>query len=326
MLAIVRACATIGLDGCIVEVQTDFNPRAMIPVFTIVGLPDNAVKESRERVRAAIKNSGLQFPPKGYVVNLSPADLPKHGPAYDLAVAIGVLAATDQVPMNAVERAIFLGELSLDGSVRHVKGIMPMIHTAYQAGYQSVYVPAVDAAEAGLVEGLQIFPVESLGQLVEHLYSLNPIPPYLPPADSNHSSLQTPDGLVDFASVKGQQHVKRALEIAAGGNHNVRLIGPPGTGKTLLARAIPGILPELSYEEALEVTRIYSVADMLQADHPLMTTRPFRAPHHTISQAGMVGGGAIPRPGEITLAHRGVLFLNDVENSYIPAYPHPVCV
>jgi magnesium chelatase family protein len=311
MLAIVRACATIGLDGCIVEVQTDFNPRAMIPVFTIVGLPDSAVKESRERVRAAIKNSGLQFPNKGYVVNLSPADLPKHGPAYDLAIAIGVLASTDQVPLNAVENAIFLGELSLDGSVRHVKGIMPMIHTAYQAGYQCVYVPAVDAAEAGLVEGIQVVPVESLGQLVEHLYNLNPIPPYLPPAASNHDVPQVPDGLVDFASVKGQQHVKRALEIAAGGNHNVRLIGPPGTGKTLLARAIPGILPELSYEEALEVTRIYSVADMLQADRPLMTTRPFRAPHHTISQAGMVGGGAIPRPGEITLAHRGVLFLDE---------------
>jgi magnesium chelatase family protein len=311
MLATTLSCAVMGLEGSIVTVEVDFNPRAAIPVFTIVGLPDSAVKESRERVRAAIKNSGLQFPNKGYVVNLSPADLPKHGPAYDLAIAIGVLAATDQVPIHAVDNAIFLGELSLDGSVRHIKGIMPMIYTAYQAGYQYVYVPAVDAAEACLVEGLQIIPVDSLGQLVEHLYHLNPISPYLPPARENHDAPQIPEGLVDFSAVKGQQHVKRALEIAAGGNHNVRLIGPPGTGKTLLARAIPGILPELSYEEALEVTRIYSVADMLQADRPLMTMLPFRAPHHTISQAGMVGGGAIPSPGEITLAHRGVLFLDE---------------
>ncbi len=311
MLSIVRACALVGLDGCIVEVETDFNPRAGLPAFTIVGLPDSAVKESRERVRAAIKNSSLAFPNKVYVVNLSPADLPKHGPAYDLAIAIGVLAATDQAPLEALEKSVFIGELSLDGSIRHVKGVMPMVYTAYQEGFERVYVAAEDAPEAALVDGIAIFPVENLGQLIEHLYGLNGISPFRTHAEQA-AEPSLPDGIVNFSSIKGQEHVKRALEIAAGGNHNIRMIGPPGTGKTLLARAIPGILPRMTLEEALEVTRIYSVADMLQSDHPLMQYRPFRAPHHTISQAGMVGGGSIPRPGEITLAHRGVLFLDEV--------------
>lgn len=311
MLAMVHACALIGLEGYIVEVQTDFNPRVGIPSFVIVGLPDSAVKESRERVRASIRNSNLQFPNKGYVVNLSPADLPKHSAAYDLAVAVGVLAATDQIPLGTIEKAMFIGELSLDGSIRHVKGIMPMVHTAAQAGYDTVFVPAIDVAEAGLVEGIEIIPVETLGQLVEHLYDLNPIAPYVSKLRFDNEVTAVPNHLVDFADVKGQQLVKRGLEIAAAGNHNIRLIGPPGAGKTLLARAIPGILPHLTYPEALEVTRIYSVADILQSDHPLIRTRPFRAPHHTISQAGLVGGGAIPRPGEVTLAHRGVLFLDE---------------
>ena len=310
MLATVHACAIVGLDGYIVDVEVDFNPRAGIPTFTIVGLPDTAVKESRERVRAAIKNSRLQFPNKGYVVNLSPADLPKHGPSYDLAIAMGVLAATDQIPMSALEGALFAGELSLDGSARHSKGAMAATYAALQAGYQTVYVAADDAAEAALVPGIAIIPVQSLGQLVEHLYGLNPIAPYVRPALQVNGNL--PQGtMVDFADVKGQEHVKRALEIAAGGNHNVLMQGPPGTGKTLLARAMPGILPRLSLDEALEVTRIYSVADMLRTDDPLMQQRPFRAPHHTISQAGLVGGGTIPRPGEITLSHRGLLFLDE---------------
>jgi magnesium chelatase family protein len=310
MLAIVRACAVIGLDGCVVEVQTDFNPRAGIPSFTIVGLPDSAVKESRERVRSAIRNSGLEFLNKGYVINLSPADLPKTGPAYDLACAVGVLAATDQLPLAALDAAVFLGELSLDGSVRHVKGIMPMVYTAQQAGFQQAYVPVEDAAEAALVSGIDVIPVRSLAELAEHLYGMNPIPAYVSTnADDDAPPL---DGVVDFADVKGQQFVKRAMEIAAGGNHNLRLIGSPGTGKTLLARALPGILPKLSYAEALDVTRIYSVADMLQSDQPLVRSRPFRAPHHTTSQAGIIGGGSIPKPGECTLAHRGVLFLDEV--------------
>ncbi len=324
MLSIVHACALVGLDGRIVEVETDFNPRAGVPSFTIVGLPDNAVRESRERVRASVKNSGLAFPNKVYVVNLSPADLPKHGPSYDLAIAIGVLASTDQVPLASLEHSMFIGELSLDGSVRHVKGVMPMAYTAYQEGYERIFVPAEDAPQAALVQGIEIIPVETLGQLVEHLYGLNPIQPFVVSDYQSNSYSSDLDEIVDFSVIKGQDHVKRALEIAAGGNHNIRMVGSPGTGKTLLARAIPGILPPMTLDEALEVTRIYSVADMLQNDHPLMRQRPFRAPHHTISQPGMVGGGTIPRPGEITLAHRGVLFLNGFEKSYITAYPHPV--
>lgn len=311
MLSIVRACAIVGLDGCVVEVQTDFNPRAGLPYFTVVGLPDSAVKESRDRVRAAIKNSSLAFPQKGYTVNLSPADLQKHGPAYDLAIAVGVLAATDQVPMAALEQALFVGELSLDGSVRHVKGVMVMALAAMQAGFERIYVAAEDAPQASLVSDIDIIPVESLGQLVEHLYGMNVIHPFVPDAAALNENIPLAGDLTDFADVKGQEHVKRALEIAAAGGHNLRMSGPPGVGKTLLARALPGILPPLTHEEALEVTRIYSVADMLESDHPLMRTRPFRAPHHTISQAGLVGGGSVPRPGEISLSHRGVLFLDE---------------
>ncbi|MBL8116665.1 MAG: YifB family Mg chelatase-like AAA ATPase [Anaerolineae bacterium] len=311
MLAIVNACALLGLEGRIIEVEVDFNPRVGVPSFNIVGLPDSAVKESRERVRAAIKNARLQFPNKAYVVNLSPADMPKHGPAYDLAIAVGVLAATDQVPLDSIADSLFLGELSLDGSVRHIKGIMPMVYTAFERGISRVYVAAEDAPQAGLITGVQIIPVESLGHLVEHLYGLQPIPPYTPPPLNIEAGL-IPEGIVDFADIKGQQHSKRALEIAAGGNHNILFSGSPGVGKTLLARAMPGILPRLTLEEALEVTRIYSVADMLRGDHPLVQSRPFRAPHHTISQAGLVGGGSIPKPGEISLAHRGVLFVDEI--------------
>lgn len=311
MLSIVRACAIFGIDGQIVEVQTDFNPRAALPNFTIVGLPDSAVRESRERVRSAIKNSGLQFVNKAYVVNLSPADLIKQGPAYDLSIAVGVLAATDQVPMDSLDGALFVGELSLDGTVRHVKGVMSMAIAAADAEMKTIFVPVDDAHEAALVEGIEVIPVHSLGQLVEHLFKLNPIPPFAFDPRGMYGSDALPDGITDFAAIKGQETAKRALEIAAAGNHNLRMSGPPGSGKTLLARAMPGILPRLSMDEALEVTRIYSVADLLSPDMPLMRTRPFRAPHHTISQAGMVGGGTIPRPGEVTLSHRGVLFLDE---------------
>lgn len=309
MLSIVRACAILGLEGYIIEVETDFNPRSGIPSFTIVGLPDNAVKESRERVRAAIKNSGLVFPNKSYVVNLSPADLPKHSTAYDLAIAIGVLAATDQVPLPSIEHSLFVGELSLDGSVRHVRGILPMAYTAAESGFKTIYVPVDDAPEASLIEKVEVIPVSTLGQLVEHLYNLNTIQPY----KRSDPSLPPPatGDFVDFADIKGQHHVKRALEIAAAGSHNVLLSGPPGTGKTLLSRAMVGILPRLSPEEALEVTRIYSVADMLPKGQPLIQQRPFRSPHHTTSQAGLIGGGTIPKPGECVLAHRGLLFLDE---------------
>jgi magnesium chelatase family protein len=319
MLAIAHTCALVGLDGYIVEVQTDFNPRATQPMFTIVGLPDSAVRESRERVRSAIKNSGLQFPNKVYVTNLSPANLPKHGPAYDLAIAVSVLAATDQIPLHTLEKNLFVGELSLDGSVRHTQGVMPMAYAAQQAGCEAIYVSAADAPQAALVDGIAVYPVETLGQLVEHLYQMNPIAPFENSQSfAQESSLESP---VDFADIKGQQHVKRALEIAAGGNHNVLMQGPPGVGKTLLARAMPGILPPLSLPEALEVSRIYSVADLISGENPLQRSRPFRAPHHTISQAGLVGGGTVPKPGEISLSHRGVLFLDDFEMSHMLRHP-----
>ncbi|MXX82749.1 MAG: YifB family Mg chelatase-like AAA ATPase [Chloroflexi bacterium] len=312
MLAIVNTCEVIGLDGHLVEVQTDFNPRAHLPSFKLVGLPGKSVRESAERARSAIRNSGLRFPNKAYVVNLSPADIPKHGPSYDLAIAIGALAATDQIPLHALDDAMFIGELSLDGGIRHVKGVLPMVYTARQRELATVFVPQEDAAEAALVPGIEIIPVRSLGQLVEHLYQLNPIAAYQSNSAAQRQSSATGDGAVDFADIRGQEHVKRALEVAAAGNHNVLMSGPPGAGKSLLAGALAGILPALSLEEALEVTRIYSIVDMLAQDAPLIRQRPFRAPHFTISQNGLVGGGSAPMPGEISLAHRGVLFLDEI--------------
>lgn len=312
MLAIVNTCAVIGLDGQIVEVQTDFNPRAHLPSFNLVGLPGVSVRESKDRARSAIRNSGLRFPNKAYVVNLSPADIHKHGPSYDLAIAIGVLAATDQIPLHTLDSTLFIGELSLDGSIRHVKGVLSMVYTALQQGIETVYVPDEDAAEAALIEGITIIPVISIGQLVEHLYQLNPIAAFQVDIQAKHEERGLAEGLVDFADIRGQEHVKRALEVAAAGNHNILMSGPPGAGKSLQARALAGILPPLVTQEALEVTRIYSIVDMLSQDEPLIRQRPFRAPHHTISQVGLVGGGSIPKPGEISLAHRGVLFLDEI--------------
>jgi magnesium chelatase family protein len=310
LLAIVHACAIVGLEGEQIEVQVDFNPRASIPQFSIVGLPDSAVRESKERVRAAIKNSSLQFPPKGYVVNLSPADLQKHGPAYDLAIAVGVLAATDQVPLHALSDAMFAGELSLDGRICHVKGAMSIAYCARTAGLRTLYVPEEDAPQAALIDGIDVIGVASLGQLVEHLYGMNVLTPQPAWNLDNLFNAAAADH-VDFADIRGQEHVKRVLEIAAAGGHNVRMVGSPGVGKSLLARAMAGILPRLTHEEAMEVTRIYSVADLLEGQ-PIVSQRPFRAPHHTISQAGLVGGGSLPKPGEVSLSHRGVLFLDEV--------------
>lgn len=310
MLAISHACAVIGIDGIVVEVQVDFNPRAGIPSFSIVGLPDSAVRESKERVRASIKNSGLQFPNKSYVVNLSPADLPKHSTAYDLAIAVGVLASTDQLPLHSLDKSLYVGELSLDGRVRHVKGAMAMAYAAKQEGIETIYVSTDDAGQASLIDGIKVIPVETLGQLVEHLYQMNPIEPF----ERSRISLkyQSLDGdYVDFADIKGQQHVKRALEVAAAGGHNVRLVGPPGTGKSLLSRALRTLLPSMTFEEALEVTRIYSVADLLHSEEPFVQFRPFQSPHHTISSAGLIGGGTIPKPGSVSLSHRGILFLDE---------------
>ena len=305
MLSRVYSCAVVGLEGVIVEVEVDYTNG--LPGVTIVGLPDAAVQESRERVQTAVKNAGLHFPRHRIVVNLAPAIVRKEGPAYDLPIALGVIILAGYLPNEAIEGSLVIGELSLDGVVRHTRGILPMAATARANGYKRMFVPEVDAPEAALIPDLEVFPVKSLAHLYDHLAGRQLIQPYQP-SDSFLEPLFTP---TDFSEIKGQDHVKRALEVAAAGGHNVLMVGSPGAGKTLIARALPGILPEMSIEESLDVTRIYSVADQLPVGTPLIKHRPFRSPHHTISHAGLVGGGNIPKPGEISLAHRGVLFLDE---------------
>jgi len=306
MLARVFSCAVVGLEGVIVEVEVDYTNG--LPGVTIVGLPDTAVQESRERVQTAVKNAGLHFPRHRIVVNLAPAAVRKEGPAYDLPIALGVIILSGHLPHESVDNTLVVGELSLDGAVRHTRGLLPMAATARANGYKRMFVPEVDAGEAALIPDVEIIPVKTLADLYNHLSGRQIIDPYLPSSSDMLEPLFTP---TDFSEVRGQEHVKRALEVAAAGGHNVLMVGSPGAGKTLLARAMPGILPEMSIEESLDVTRIYSVADQLPAGTPLIRHRPFRAPHHTISHAGLVGGGNIPKPGEISLAHRGVLFLDE---------------
>jgi magnesium chelatase family protein len=305
MLARIFSCAVIGLDGVIVEVEVDTGQG--LPGMTIVGLPDAAIQESRERVQAAVKNAGIPYPRKRIIVNLAPAAVRKEGPAYDLPIAVGVLVYADFLPQACVEEALVVGELSLDGTVRHTRGVLPMAATARKFGFKRIIVPEVDAPEAALIPDLEVIPVASLAGLYNHLTGRKVIPAYVP-VESQEPAVMT---RTDFSEIKGQEHVKRAMEVAAAGGHNILLSGSPGSGKTLLARALPGILPEMSIDEALDVTRIYSVADQLPPDTPLLRQRPFRSPHHTISHAGLVGGGNWPHPGEISLAHRGVLFLDE---------------
>jgi len=314
MLAKVTTCAVVGLEGAIVEVEADISPG--LPSFTIVGLPDAAVQEAKERVRAAIRNSGCTFPMKRIVVNLAPAHLKKAGPAYDLPIAVGILLSSEQVSAD-VSKAILLGELSLDGSLRHTNGILPMVALAHQEKISTIMVPETDAREASLIEGTKILPFTSLSQLVSYFRGEITAPEYkAKPAEEYTPSTLPP---TDLAYIKGQEHVKRALEVAAAGGHNVVMMGPPGSGKTLLARSLPSLLPPMTTEEALEVTKIYSVTGLLPANTPLLRQRPFRSPHYTISNAGLVGGGHWPKPGEISLSHRGVLFMDE-----LPEFGHAV--
>ena len=304
MLSKVLSAAIVGLEAELVSVEVDIVNGS--PYFALVGLPDAAVRESRDRVYAAVKNSGLNFPLHRITVNLAPADLRKEGPAYDLPIAVGMLAATSQVWHNQLDDSLFFGELSLDGSARHTKGVLPLAAMAREKGLKRVFVPAPDAAEAALMPDIEVIPVRNLGELVGHLTGLGFIPPLT--IDLSTAFDAEVPYTTDFADVAGQEHVKRAMEIAAAGGHNALMTGPPGSGKTLIARALPSILPRMGVDEALEVTKIYSVAGMLPAETPLVRARPFRSPHHTISYAGLVGGGQWTRPGELSLAHRVVLF------------------
>jgi len=307
VLAKVTSCAVVGMEGAIIEVEVDISPG--LPVFTIVGLPDKAVQEARERVRSAVRNSGCVFPNRRITVNLAPADLQKEGPAYDLPIAVGIIFSSEQVSAD-LSGMVFLGELSLDGSLRHTNGILPMVALAQKKGLSSVYVPAVDAKEASIITGVRIFPVNTLSELIGHLRHDITLTEFVADKDA-FNGVKESRSFVDLAEVKGQEHVKRALEVAAAGGHNVLMVGPPGSGKTMLSRSLLSILPHMTISESLEVTKIYSIAGLLPSDIPLMRQRPFRSPHYTISHAGLVGGGHWPHPGEISLSHRGVLFLDE---------------
>jgi magnesium chelatase family protein len=307
VLAQVRSATVVGLDAVAVDVEVDVSPG--IPAFAIVGLPDTAVREARERVRAAIRNVGYEMPARRITVNLAPADTRKEGPAFDLPIALGILAATQQVPSEATCGYMVVGELSLDGAVRPVMGVLSIALAARQQEVRGLVVPGANAEEAAIVEGLAVYSVDTLGSLGRALSGDGPLSPV--ERSQGPPSSAAPDG-VDFAEVKGQAYARRALEIAAAGAHNVLMTGPPGAGKTMLARRLPTILPALTREEAIEVTRVYSVGGYLTSRGSLITIRPFRAPHHGATLPALIGGGVIPRPGEASLAHLGVLFLDEL--------------
>lgn len=303
----ILSAAVIGLDAEIVEVESDTGG-GQYGAFSLVGLPDAAIQESRERVKSAIKNSGLDFPKIKVTVNLAPADLKKHGPSYDLPIAISILTTTGRIlPIEPLNKSLFLGELALNGKVRPINGVLPIAIKAEKQGFATIYVPRANSIEAKLVGNLEVIPVDDLKQLCEHLMGINKIES-LPKIEFDFANAPI---MFDMSHIRGQEHVKRAMEIAAAGAHNMLMSGSPGSGKTLIARTMPSILPNLTLDEALEITKLYSIAGMLNTENSLIKSRPFRSPHHTASGVALVGGGAWPRPGEISLAHRGVLFLDE---------------
>lgn len=314
MISKINSSAVVGLDSINIEVEVDINPG--LAAITVVGLPDTAVQESKERIKSAIKNSGFKFPHSRITINLAPADIKKEGPSYDLPIAVGVMVSSGQLKEVDLRDCIFAGELALDGNIRYISGILPIAIFAAKAGFKKLFIPRVNALEASLITGIEIIPVGNFHELVDHLTKKKLLKAFK--ADKNNfiNLKKKPNIDYDMAFVKGQAHAKRALEIAASGAHNIIMSGPPGSGKTLLARAMRSIIPPMNENEIIEVTKIYSISGVLSASNPFISERPFRSPHHSASAIALVGGGQFPKPGEISLAHRGILFLDE-----LPEFP-----